>query len=126
MATWNENCKTASHLIVAVSRNAMRSRYVQEAINKESWILDIRGNITHIAFSEFFLIRDLVREVHLLPDSPDHHFWTPPSCSYSSKSAYDHFMVGTVSFEPTNRIWRSWAMPTCKSFGLLLGIGVGQ
>lgn len=67
---------------------------------RESWILDIRGNITPIAFSEFFLIRDLVREVHLLPDSPYHHFWTPPSCSYSSKSAYDHFMVGTISFEP--------------------------
>ncbi|KAL5663394.1 hypothetical protein ACJX0J_023502, partial [Zea mays] len=46
------------HLIEGFSLEG--SRYVQEAINKESWILDIRGNITHIAFSEFFLIRDLM------------------------------------------------------------------
>jgi hypothetical protein len=70
-----------------------------------------------MAFSEFFQIWDLVREVRLLSDVPDQHIWTPSSSgSYSSKSAYDRFMMGKVGFAPAELIWRNWAPPRCKFF----------
>jgi hypothetical protein len=79
-----------------------------------------------MAFSEFFQIWDLVREVRLLSDVPDQHIWTLSSSgSYSSKSAYDRFMMGKVGFAPAELIWRSWAPPRCKFFGLRLEIGAG-
>jgi hypothetical protein len=46
-----------------------------------------------------------------------------PSASgdYSTKSAYDRFMAGSVSFEPATRIWISWApQGVNSSFGWLL------
>jgi hypothetical protein len=54
MATWNENCKTASHLIVGVRRNAMRSRSVQEAINGERAGSLILEEILHLLLSRNF------------------------------------------------------------------------
>lgn len=107
----------APSLFAAVNKKAVRSRTVQEAINGSSWVLDIRGNFSSMAFSEFFQIWDLVREVQLLSDVPDQHIWTPsPSGSYSSKSAYDLFMMGRVGFAPAELIWRNWAPPRCKFF----------
>jgi hypothetical protein len=43
--------------------------------------------------------------------------WTPSSIGvYSSKSAYDRFFMGSVQFEPAERILNSWAAPRCKFF----------
>jgi hypothetical protein len=107
----------APSLFAAINKKAVRSRTFQEAINGSSWVLDIRGNFSSMVFSEFFQIWDLVREVRLLSDVPDQHIWTPSSSgSYSSKSAYDHFMMGKVGFAPAELIWRSWAPPRCKFF----------
>jgi hypothetical protein len=107
----------APSLFAAVNKKVVRSRTVQEAINGSSWVLDIRGNFSSMAFSEFFQIWDLVWEVRLLSDVPDQHIWTPSSSgSYSSKSAYDRFMMGNVGFAPAELIWRNWAPPRCKFF----------
>jgi hypothetical protein len=52
-----------------------------------------------------------------VPGVADHHIWTPSSSgTYSAKSAYGHFFVGAVNFEPADRIWRMWAPPKCKFF----------
>lgn len=102
----------APNLFAAVNRKAVRTLAVHEAV-----MGDIPGNFPPSAFSDFFQIWDLVREVNLLPDTPDQHIWTPSSSgSYSSKSAYDRFMVGGASFAPADRIWRTWAPPRCKFF----------
>jgi hypothetical protein len=53
----------APTLFVVVNKKVVRSRTVQEAINGSSWVLDIRGNFSPIAFSEFFLIWDLVTRI---------------------------------------------------------------
>jgi hypothetical protein len=53
----------------------------------------------------------------LYPEVPDHHYWTSSSIGvYSSQSAYDRFFMGSVQFEPAERIWNSWAAPRCKFF----------
>ncbi|GJN27974.1 hypothetical protein PR202_gb16046 [Eleusine coracana subsp. coracana] len=36
--------------------------------------------------------------------------------SFSSKSAYQAFFQGAITFEPWRRIWRSWAPSKCKVF----------
>jgi hypothetical protein len=73
-----------------------------------SWVQDIRGNLTLRAFGEFFLLWDLLQDVQLAARMPDQHWWSPSSSSlYSSKSAYDHFFVRAVGFEPVWRIWKN-------------------
>jgi hypothetical protein len=44
----------APSLFAAVNKKVVRSRTIQEAINGSSWVLDIRGNLSSMAFSEFF------------------------------------------------------------------------
>lgn len=38
---------------------------------------------------------------------------------FTSKSAYDHFFVGAVGFEPANRIWKTWAPMKCRFFSMV-------
>jgi hypothetical protein len=35
---------------------------------------------------------------------------------YSAKAAYEGFFLGSVQFEPYERIWKTWAPPKCRFF----------
>ena len=51
------------------------------------------------------------------PAISDQHSWRlSKSGSYSSKSAYEAFFIGTIRFAPWKRIWKSWAPLKCKFF----------
>uniref|UniRef100_A0A0A9HC95 Reverse transcriptase zinc-binding domain-containing protein n=1 Tax=Arundo donax TaxID=35708 RepID=A0A0A9HC95_ARUDO len=45
-----------------------------------------------------------------------HYWWLSASGRYSAKSAYDGFFLGSTSFEPWERIWRTWAPAKCRFF----------
>jgi hypothetical protein len=78
---------------------------------------DVRNDLSDRGFLQFICIWISVEEFQLGPGVADQHIWTPsPSGSFSSKSAYDSFFLGAVSFEPADRIWISWAPPKCKFF----------
>jgi hypothetical protein len=48
---------------------------------------------------------------------PDAFRWLPgASGECSARTAYQHFLAGSVDFEPGERIWKSWAPPKCKFF----------
>lgn len=48
---------------------------------------------------------------------PDQFRWKlTQSGTYTSKSAYAAFFVGTIKFAPWKRIWKSWAPLRCKFF----------
>jgi hypothetical protein len=47
--------------------------------------------------------------VQLQPGTPDKHFWRLSSGQYSVKSGYDAIMQGSITFEPWERIWSTWA-----------------
>jgi hypothetical protein len=53
----------------------------------------------------------------LQPEIPDRYKWKlTQDGSYSSKSAYKAFFVGSIKFSPWRRIWKTWAPPRCKFF----------
>lgn len=48
---------------------------------------------------------------------PDKHIWRLSSSGqYTAKSAYDTLFQAAISFEPFERIWKSWAPPKCRFF----------
>ena len=45
------------------------------------------------------------------------HFWNlEANGTFSSKSCYRAFFVGSISFEPWRRLWKSWAPEKCNAF----------
>jgi len=47
----------------------------------------------------------------------DHHLWKwESSGTFSTRSAYRVFLVGSTTFDPWKRIWKSWAPSKCKTF----------
>ena len=53
----------------------------------------------------------------LQPEIPDRYKWKlTQDGTYSSKSAYAAFFVGSIKFGPWRRIWKTWAPPRCKFF----------
>jgi hypothetical protein len=104
-------------LHATIPKSIAKKRSVKEALEDLKWVDDIRASLQAQALLEFLLIWDTLQEVHLHPEVPDHHYWTSSSIGvYSSKSAYDRFFMGSVQFEPAERIWNSWAAPRCKFF----------
>jgi hypothetical protein len=52
-----------------------------------------------------------------LTDQEDRHIWRlDASGCYSSKSAYNAYFFGVVTFEPWCRLWKTWAPAKCKMF----------
>ena len=78
---------------------------------------DIKGALTVEVLVDYLLIWDMVEAVILRHDVQDHYKWKlTQHGSYSSKSAYEAFFVGSIKFGPWRRIWRTWAPPRCKFF----------
>jgi len=47
----------------------------------------------------------------------DVHQWRfEPSGNFSTRSAYSAFFIGSTTFEPWKRIWKTWAPGKCKTF----------
>jgi hypothetical protein len=98
----------APTLVSRITMRIKKSRSVQEALVNNRWVNDISGSLSAQIIIDFLVIWDLVQGFQLHPGIPDVHQWSPSaSGDYSTKSAYDRFMVGSVSFEPATRIWKS-------------------
>jgi hypothetical protein len=80
------------------------------------WVLDISGILSTEVIREFLLVWDLTQGP-ATPRMPYVHRWLPVAPGlYYSKSTYNRFLVGTVTFELAERIWKSWAPSRCKFF----------
>lgn len=107
----------APMLVQFVQKRTLHRRTVREAMTDLCRINDIRGTIPNRAFYEFILLWDALQGVHLDDGVQDQHRWTATATgSYSSKSAYNRYMAGTIGFESATRIWKTWVPPRCKFF----------
>jgi hypothetical protein len=78
---------------------------------------DIRGSLQAQGILKFILLWDTLQDIQINMGLPDCHRWTPSDSGvYSSKLAYERLFMGAVQFEPSGRIWRTWAPPRCKFF----------
>ena len=100
----------APALVPFVSKRARSRRTVHEAMQDLHWVSDIGGGLSVPAIVDYLKLWDALENVQLLEDQPDQHLWTPKSSgSYSAHSAYARFFVGSTTFEPSKRLWKSWA-----------------
>jgi len=100
----------APNLFRTVSKRTAKRRTVVQALQNRRWVRDINGALTVQVWLEYFQVWDLVVGTVLQQDVPDQFKWKlTPSGSYSSKSAYSAFFVGTIKFSSWRRIWKSWA-----------------
>ena len=117
---WLDGCtiaEVAPNLFRTVSKRTAKRRTVAQALQNRRWVGDIKGARTVQVLVEYLHVWDLVDGTVLQQDVEDQYKWKlTPSGSYSSKSAYLAFFVGTSRFSPWRRIWKSWAPLRCKFF----------
>jgi len=83
---------------------------------KLSPIWNGQGSLSWTGIREFLQLWDCLLNINLT-DQEDCHTWRlDASRSYSSKSSYKAFFFGAVTFEPWQRIWKTWAPSKCKMF----------
>ena len=90
-------------------------RTIMEAFTNEKWLEDIQGELLLEALQEYLHVWDVLYEVELHEGIPHKHLWRlSNTCEYTTKSAYDALLQGSISFRPYKRIWKSsWAPPKC-------------
>jgi len=87
------------------------------AEQREAVAFLVAGGLSVPAILDYLELWDTLENVQLLENQPDQHLWTPVSSgTYSARSAYARFFVGSSGFEPYKRLWKSWAPLRCKIF----------
>ncbi|WVZ97140.1 hypothetical protein U9M48_042695 [Paspalum notatum var. saurae] len=112
-----EHCPS---LIKLIPKRVLKRRTVAEGLTDRNWVSDIRGALSVQVLVEYLQLWNLVDEM-LQPDTDDKHVWRlSRHATYSSKSAYDAFFVGSITFGPWRRVWKTWAPLKCKFFAWLV------
>lgn len=76
----------------------------------------IIGYMISFSIQEYLQLWDLVDGLILQQDIPDQHTLKfSKSGTYTSKSAYHTYFIGSIKFTTWKRIWRTWT-PKCKFF----------
>ncbi|TVU04225.1 hypothetical protein EJB05_50204, partial [Eragrostis curvula] len=66
---------------------------------------------------EYLHLWDILLDLELQHGVNDTHFWRLSSNGvYSAKSAHESMFLGSITFEPYSRIWKTWAPPKCRFF----------
>jgi hypothetical protein len=62
-------------------------------------------------------VTEVLEDMEIQPSISDRHIWKfCASGDYSASSAYKALFHGSIGFEPTERVWKSWAPRKCKFF----------
>jgi hypothetical protein len=105
------------HRLFATIPKRSNSRTVHEALTVRKWASDIQGALTIGVISEFLHLWDILLNFELQQGVNDNHFWrVTANRKYSAKVACESFFLGSISFEPFQRIWKTWAPPKCHFF----------
>jgi hypothetical protein len=112
----------APRLLAAALKRRISNRTVFEALTTTKWVSDIQGALTVVVIMDFMHLWDLILNFELRQGVNDIHFWRlAAGKKYPAKVAYESFFLGSISFEPYQKIWKSWAPPKCRFFSLACG-----
>ena len=116
MDTWRFCREYCPFGFAGVPLRVRKRQIVAEPLTNNGWVLVIRGGLSWIGIRQFLYLWDCVQGIELT-EHEDRHIWNLEAWGcYSSKSAYRAFFVGSVTFEPWRRLWKSWAPNNCKVF----------
>jgi hypothetical protein len=90
---------------------------IHEALTTRRWVSDIQGALKVGVIIEFLHLWDILSNFELQPEVSDIHFWRfTANGQYSAKVAHEGLFLGSIRFEPFERIWKTWAPPKCHFF----------
>jgi len=116
---WIHGCRLqdlAPNVFKSVPPRLRNKRTVAEAFHELTWVADIRGALGWHGLAEYLQLWDMLSNI-ALNDNTDVHQWRfEPSDNFSTRSAYSAFFIGSTTFEPWKRIWKTWAPGKCKTF----------
>lgn len=116
---WVHGCSVenlAPNVFASVPTRIRRRQTVAEALTNNGWVSAIRGGLNWNGIIEYLQLWDCVQGFEL-SEQEDKHIWKLEAGGcYSSKSAYRAYFLGSVTFEPWRRLWKSWAPNKCKVF----------
>jgi len=103
-------------VFASVPPRIRKRQTMADALTNNGWVAAIRGGLSWVGIREFLKLWDCVQGI-VLNEQEDRHIWKldAKGC-YSSKSAYRSYFLGSVTFEPWKRLWKSWAPNKCKVF----------
>ncbi|GJN23995.1 hypothetical protein PR202_gb11699 [Eleusine coracana subsp. coracana] len=106
----------APAIVTAVPLKIRQQRTVEQALMGRQWPTDIKAGLSLIGLYEYFHLWDALQEVELTTEQ-DRHIWKwDSSGTFSTKSAYQAFHNGAITFEP-------WLIKPFIMEPLLLNLG---
>lgn len=110
-------CILAPDLCLMVKPHIRKARSVADGLLEKRWIRDIAGRLTVTAISQYVHLWHAVSDVQLQQDAMDIVMWRwEGSGTYSARSAYKFFFMGSVKSPVFGCIWRAWAPLRVKLF----------
>lgn len=107
----------APDLMPFVKRQGWQRCSVRDALHQHAWIINVIGGLSVQATWQLLQLCDALDQVVIQLDHADEHVWLPNASGiFSTKSAYERFMVGGVNFEPHKQLWHLWAPLKAKFF----------
>jgi hypothetical protein len=107
----------APTIVNMVPNKWIKKRTVNDALQNESWIHDIWGQVMMQMLSNFLSLWDLLSGTILQQGVHDTHVWCLSSSGqYTTMHAYEALCQGCIRFDPWRCIWKSWAPGKCKLF----------
>jgi hypothetical protein len=103
-----------------VSDKCASKRIVQEALQNNRWIGDIRGRLGTEGVIQCLILLTSVSTLVRDTSIPDRFHWPwTKSRIYTARSAYRAMCFGAESMEGASAVWKSWAPLRCKIFAWL-------
>jgi len=110
-------CLIALELCKLIRPKTRNTRTVAAALPGKRWIQDITGTLTAQALYEYILLWEAVEDVQLRHGIEDSIRWKwTPDATYSARSAYQAFFIGSAQFAGARPIWKAWAPLKVKLF----------
>jgi hypothetical protein len=107
----------APRLLATIPKRRINKCTVQEGLDGNKWISDIRGALTVGVITKYLHLWNILTEVQLLQGVEDSHFWRfATNGQFTVKSANESFFRGSVEFEHYERVWKMWAPAKCRYF----------
>jgi hypothetical protein len=91
-----------------VDKKLISTRTVAQALINGQWIRDIKLPLTLVGMQQYLLLWDSISEVVLSPETDQHVWRHEASGQFTSKSCYNVLFSGFITFEPWQRLWKSW------------------
>jgi hypothetical protein len=99
----------APDVVCLVDSRVSSTRTVAQAMDNWRWVRDIGSHLSLVGLQLYLKLWDVIGEVTLSQEAGRLVWRHTASGQFSSKSCSNAFFLGSISFEPWKRLWKTWA-----------------